>query len=102
MPAAEKTRTSQALRKKSAVIFAVLLLVALQITSATHQFDHTVNELGDICSLCLQLDRLDDMGVADNSTALPSSVDSDYVGSVPLLMVVRGQVFSQPRAPPFS
>jgi hypothetical protein len=102
MLAAQKIRTSQTLRTKPAVVFAVLLLAVLQLTTATHQFDHTANDLGDVCSFCLQLDRLDDISAADDTAVPFSSASPDYVDSVLPFIDVRRQLFSQPRAPPLS
>ncbi len=102
MLSANKTTTSQALRTKPIVVFALLLLAALQLTNATHQFDHAASELGDVCSLCLQLDRLDDISVAANAAVVPSNVAFAYGEFTQPLMVVSRLIFSQPRAPPLS
>ncbi len=102
MLAAEKIRTSQALRAKPVVVFAVLLLVVLQFTSATHQFDHTASDLGDVCSFCLQLDRLDDISAAQSAKITVSSAHSDNLEFTSPLTHVKRQIFSQPRAPPLS
>ncbi len=99
---ADKTRTTQASRTKPIVVFALLLLAALQLTTATHQFDHAASELGDVCSFCLQLDRLDDISTAENATAAPSNVAFAYDEFTQPLIVVSRLVFSQPRAPPLS
>jgi hypothetical protein len=102
MLADQKTRTSQTLRANPVVVLALLLLAALQFTIATHQFDHTANDLGDVCSFCLQLDRMDDISTADNADIAVSRARSgDLEFAVPLTDVKR-QVFSQPRAPPLS
>jgi hypothetical protein len=102
MLANQETRTSQTLRAKPVVVLALLLLVALQFTSATHRFDHTANDLGDVCSFCLHLDRLDDISTADNTDIAVSHARSgDLEFKLPLTDVKR-QIFSQPRAPPLS
>ena len=102
MLSADKTRTSQTLRTKPIVVFALLLLAALQLTNATHQFDHAASELGDVCSFCLQLDRLDDTSAAENAAVAPSNVAFAYDEFTQPLIVVSRLVFSQPRAPPLS
>jgi hypothetical protein len=102
MLADQETRTPQTLRAKPVVVLALLLLVVLQFTSAAHQFDHTANDLGDVCSFCLQLDRLDDISTADNTDIAVSHARSgDFEFTLPLTDVKR-QIFSQPRAPPLS
>ncbi len=100
MSAPQKIRLAQILRAKSIVVFAVLLLAALQATTAAHQFDH--QPLGDVCSFCMQLDRLDDISAADNATTVLSIGASGYVELTPQLIVVNRPTFSQPRAPPLS
>jgi len=102
MQTVRQQRTSQTLRKKAVVVFAVLLLVALQFTNATHQFAHTANDLGDVCAFCLQLDRLDDSDTAGSATAVLRNANSDYDEFTPSLMLVSRRIFSQPRAPPLS
>jgi len=102
MLAALKSLNPQTLRARPSVVFAVLLLAALQFTTATHQFDHTASELGDVCSVCLQLDRLDDVDTADTLATVPLSPDSSVVESGAKVAVVDRHVFAQPRAPPLS
>ena len=102
MLAGQKIRTLQTLRAKPIVVFAVLLLAALQITTTTHQFDHTANDIGDICSFCLQLDRLDDISSANHAQADGQATFSGDA-ELPLSRTnVSRPVFSQPRAPPLS
>ena len=56
-----------------------LLTVAwLQLTLASHHFDHVAEYFSDSCHVCVQLDRIDDTSV-DNSgletaTFLPAAV----------------------------
>ena len=102
MLAAKEKIRSQPLRTKATVVFAVLLLAALQLTTATHRFDHTASDLGEVCSFCLHLDRLDDVVMADDVGFVVPSIESDYSdGTLPSFAVMR-QVHSQPRAPPLS
>lgn len=102
MLAAPKTPISQTLRAKPAVVFAVMLLAALQFTTATHQFDHSANDLGDVCSFCLQLDRLDDISSADSVAVSLASAGTGQIELTRPHVVVRRTAFSQPRAPPLS
>lgn len=97
----EKIR-SQPLRTKATVVFAVLLLAALQLTTTTHRFDHTASDLGEVCSFCLTLDRLDDLVTADEFKSVVPHTDLNYTaGTLPSFNGMR-QVHSQPRAPPLS
>ena len=50
----------------------VLLLAWSQASFAFHQFEHSIDELGETCAVCLQFDRDDDVTVgAGAATALP-------------------------------
>jgi hypothetical protein len=102
MLAAKEKNRSQTTRTKATVVFAVLLLAALQLTTATHRFDHAAGDLGEVCAFCLALDRLDDAVVADDPGLVVPSLDSDYIeDTLPSPDVIR-EVFSQARAPPLS
>ena len=102
MLVAQEIRRTQALRAKPVVVFALLLLAALQLTSATHQFDHTASELGDVCSFCLQLDRLDDINAVESTEVAVSSGCTGDLEFTSRYTHVKRQIFSQPRAPPLS
>lgn len=102
MTAAKEKVRSQTVRPKATVVFAVLLLAALQLTTATHRFDHTVNDLGEVCSFCLNLDRLDDLVTADTAGFMVPSATSDYAELTLSFIAVTRQTYSQPRAPPLS
>ena len=39
---------------------ALVALAWVQLSSASHQFDHAAGDLADSCHVCVQLDRLDD------------------------------------------
>lgn len=102
MLAGEKIRILQTLRANAVVVFAALLLASLQLTAATHQFDHTENDIGDICSFCLQLDRLDDISATNHAEADGQTAFQGYAAHPLSHTEVRRPVFSQPRAPPLS
>lgn len=91
-----------AMRPKPSVVLAVLLLAVLQLTTATHQFDHTANELGEVCAVCLQLERLDDIDAADSIESAFVGPESTATELTPILTVVSRHYSSQPRAPPLS
>jgi hypothetical protein len=52
----------QYLRKRSfiAAQWLLVLLALTQTAFAAHQFEHTVADLGQVCAVCVHLDRLDD------------------------------------------
>ncbi|MGI9272382.1 MAG: hypothetical protein ACR2QT_11445 [Woeseiaceae bacterium] len=102
MTAAPKTSTLQAFCKKPMVVFAVLLLAGLQLSNATHQFDHSATDLADACSYCVQLDRLDDVNSVDYTLASLPSVSANVLDAALPRPVVRTFISSQPRAPPLS
>ncbi len=102
MPAAQTTPNMQALRAKPAVVFVALLLAALQFTIATHQFNHTANEIGDVCSFCLQLDKLDDLDTRNDFEFAASKGASSDIVLAPVQLDARRQILPQPRAPPLS
>jgi hypothetical protein len=102
MLAAKEKTGSQTPRTKATVVFAVLLLAVLQLTTATHRFDHTASDLGEVCSFCLALDRLDDVVTADNVEFLVQNTASDYVEFTPACVDARRHISSRARAPPLS
>lgn len=56
-------------RLRRAAWLGLVSLAWLQLTLASHQFDH-VAYLADTCHVCVQLDRIDDAAV-DQSEPLP-------------------------------
>ena len=55
-------------RRRGTVWFALLSVAWLQLSSAAHAQDHVVEQVGDSCQVCLQLDRADD-AAADHASA---------------------------------
>jgi hypothetical protein len=52
--------TAKARVPRSRVIYAVLIALAwLQLSWASHQFEHVAGDLSDVCTVCSQLERLD-------------------------------------------
>lgn len=51
-------------KKKSTAIVGLIALVLFQISSAAHQFDHTISDSAEACELCVQLDRSGDAPAA--------------------------------------
>ena len=50
-------------RLRKASWLALVSLAWLQLTLASHQFDHVAEYFDDSCHVCVQLDRTDDAGV---------------------------------------
>ncbi|MGI9221484.1 MAG: hypothetical protein ACR2QS_10685 [Woeseiaceae bacterium] len=94
--------TLQKLRAKPVAVLAVLLLAALQLTNATHQFDHTANDLSEACSICVQLDRLDDVSVTDTDLAADTTPYTGHLSLALSFLPNARPLSAQPRAPPFS
>jgi hypothetical protein len=67
--AQKSNKTSGPKRLRRASWLALLSLAWLQVSFATHQFDHVAAFSADSCHVCVQLDRVDDV-VADQSDSL--------------------------------
>ena len=55
----------------------VLLILWAQTSSAAHQFEHVIDDVGETCAVCLQFERDDDAlpeAVANTPTAAPAAV----------------------------
>ena len=65
-------------RPRGAYWVALVALAWLQVSLASHQFDHAAGDFAESCHACVQLDRLDDV-VADTHVAaqllLPVDID---------------------------
>jgi hypothetical protein len=52
--------TAKARVPRSRVLYVVLIALAwLQLSWASHQFEHVAGDLSDVCTVCSQLERLD-------------------------------------------
>jgi hypothetical protein len=67
--AQQNNRTPGPNRLRKASWLALLSLAWLQLSLASHQFDHVVTYLADTCHVCVQLDRADDVA-ADQPMAV--------------------------------
>ena len=56
-------------RVRASAWLTLLSLALVQLSLASHQFDHAATELVDHCEVCVQLERLDD---AASGHVLPS------------------------------
>lgn len=81
--------------------FAVLLaLVVLQVSYATHQFEHSVGDITNVCGVCLQLDRVDDV-IASTAFVIDASAGFVFPPPANRAGFVAGLVRTyQSRAPP--
>lgn len=41
-------------------LLVLMALVAMQVSYASHQFEHIADDVSTVCPVCVQLDRLDD------------------------------------------
>ena len=55
-------------QRRLALWLALLPVAWLQLSLASHQFDHVAGDSADYCHVCVQLDRLDD-AVAEQPAA---------------------------------
>lgn len=80
--------------------FAVLPVLLLQVTLATHQFDHVADYVDSSCHVCVQLDR-DDAAV-DHSIDVALSLDPGFLISDEPITSVAQAAFRNfnSRAPP--
>ena len=91
---------ARAKRALGSLLFLALLFS--QLALATHQFDHTSNDIGDTCAECLVLDRAGDAPVAAELATLPVSA-ADVVPAVDLFIATTISTFaSRQRAPPLA
>ena len=65
----KSNKTSGPKRLRRASWLALLSLAWLQVSFATHQFDHVATFSADTCHVCVQLDRIDDVA-ADQPDSL--------------------------------
>ena len=47
-------------RLRAAACLTMLSLALLQLSLASHQFDHPAGDLAEFCEICVKLERLDD------------------------------------------
>ena len=88
-------------RLRRASWLALLSLAWLQLTLASHQFDHVATYFADSCNVCIQLDRIDD-SVAGQPAVAVSPLGN---AAEPEVLMPRGPSRSfvrhfQSRAPP--
>ena len=90
-------------RLRASAWLTLLSLALVQLSLASHRFDHAATDLVDNCDVCVQLERLDDaasghippdVAIAAAYESVPHSVDS--VSELPRVYAYR------PRAPPIS
>ena len=61
-------------RLRKASWLALVSLAWLQLTLASHQFDHVAEYFDDSCHVCVQLDRVDDVAV-DHAVPVAAIID---------------------------
>ena len=89
-------------RQRRLALWLALLPVAwLQVSSASHQFDHVAGDIADSCHVCVQLDRLDD-AVAEQPVAAmgPAPVDAERLTTPFSVVDRRIRTGLDVRAPP--
>lgn len=89
-------------RSRTFASLALLALVLLQVSWASHQSQHALGDLAEPCSVCVHLDSNDVISGAQASALLPPAptvavavFESIVVGTTPFAQ-------HRPRAPPHS
>ena len=59
----KSNKTSGPKRLRRVSWLALLSLAWLQVSLASHQFDHVAEYSADTCHVCVQLDRIDDLAI---------------------------------------
>ena len=83
------------------MMLAVLALAWLQLSTASHQFDHVADYVSETCHVCVHLDRVDDVTI-DHSQAPAVAVlpGQSPAGSDNNAIPKAVQTAFNPRAPP--
>ena len=90
-------------RLRAAAWLSLLSLALVQLSLASHQFDHHATNLGENCEICVQLERLDDAtsGHAVADVAVSLVIESSSVGETEVVHPTRVEAY-RPRDPPIS
>ena len=91
---------SRATRTRAGTVVALLAMVLMQLTGATHQYSHALDDLSSSCEVCLQLDRDDAtplMTVAATATGVSAEV---LPAADTAVFVSQPNHFYRSRAPP--
>ena len=98
----QKSSQRQQFRPRFVAIFGLFAFALMQVSFASHQFEHLAGDVADACLACAQYDRLDDAAIAESvelrviRVFLPSLIEtSDPADLQPVVL------FSI-RAPPYA
>ena len=72
---------------RGATWLALVSLAWLQLTLASHQFDHVAEYFADTCHVCVQLDRTDDVAVGQTAQVATTSDAAAPEGHLPTAAV---------------
>ena len=93
--------TAKASVPRIRVLYMVLIALAwLQLSWASHQFEHVAGDLSDVCTVCSQLERLDHaIAEGDGIATLPAfrSPAPEFLAGIPF---AEFTVNYHSRAPP--
>lgn len=93
--------TAKARVPRSRVLYAVLIALAwLQLSWASHQFEHVAGDLSDVCTVCSQLERLDHAIAAGDSIATVPAIRSPAPEFLAGIRFAEFTVHYLSRAPP--
>ena len=90
-------------RLRASAWLSLLSVALVQLSLASHQFDHAATELVDSCEICVQLERLDDAAsghmVPDATVTAAYEFSSNVAAGV--AVPARHEAY-RPRDPPIS
>jgi hypothetical protein len=90
-------------RLRASAWLSLLSVALVQLSLASHQFDHAATELVDSCETCVQLERLDDAATGDAASdvliAVAYGVEAHPANDVATPSPIEAY---RPRDPPIS
>ncbi len=87
-------------RIRAGAFVALLAMLLLQLTGATHQYSHTLDELSSSCEVCLQLDRDDTAPERAVVAAVPAPLAEMALAVSSRVVDSQPHRLYQSRAPP--
>lgn len=98
----QTSRYWQQIRPRIVATAGLLALALMQVSIASHQFEHLADDLAEACLACAQYERLDDAIIA-SSVELPVSIEfaTPTFESI-VLANIKPASFIAIRAPPLA
>ena len=96
------SRYWQTLRPRIVATAGLLALALMQVSIASHQFEHLAGDITDVCLACAQFERLDDVVVESASDPLPAVSHAAPRAEFPEPAEFRQSSLYAIRAPPLA